>query len=134
MPHVINNKYPIQVWLTTILVGSLLLITTFSFYDPTFIFLTLFMGMVFSIPALGVHFLVFHILAEVPASAWFVKLLMAIVAIACTFVTFRMLEFPFPKHIWDKSFYLYYFIAILIGSFLFRLRKAKKAPPQARSL
>lgn len=131
---VVNHKYPVQVWLTTMLVGALLFITTFRSYDPTLICLTLFMSMMYSIPALGIHFLAFYLLAEVPASAWFVKLLMAMVAIACTFVTFQMIEFPFPKHFWDRSIYLCYTIAILPGSFLFRLRKSKKAPRQAKSL
>jgi hypothetical protein len=134
MPHIINNKYPVQVWLASMLIGSLLFITTFRSYDAMLIFLIILFNLVFSIPTLGAYFLAFHILADVPASIVFIKLLMAIVAIICTFVTFQLLGFPFPKHFLDKSLYLYYSIAILIGSFLFRLRKTKKAPPQARSL
>ena len=130
MPLVINNKYPVQVWLTSMLVGSLLFITTIRSYDATLVFMTLLFNLVFSIPTLGAYLLAFHILAGIPASVVFIKLLLAMVAITGTFITFRMIGTPFPKHFWDKSFYLLYSIAILIGSFVFRLRN-KKAPLQA---
>ena len=128
MPVTINKNYPAQVWITSVIIGSLILTISTRNYDAQFIMLSLVLSALYSMPALLVYFIAFKILAAVPASVFFIKLLLAMVAITGICITFYMLHAPFPKHLWDWSFYLLYSIAILISSFAFRIRKQKSAP------
>jgi hypothetical protein len=124
-----SRYYPIKHWLTTLMIGPLLL----GIYEairasdrnvwgelqtyPLFLVL----GLVYSFPVFLMYCLAFNLLIKTTATPWLIKTILNTGAIACVFISFKIIGGSLAL-----TLSIAYSMALLISSFFFKVQNHTK--------
>ena len=118
----INKFYPVQLWLTTLLIGPIIMAV--SSYagggEFSFLFVVLLASIPFSLPVLLIDLFLFKILRQKFYSPILIKLLFNFISVAGIIISFQIISGSMAK-----DFTFIYSGAIILSSLLFRVHKKK---------
>lgn len=127
----INTGYPFQVWLTTIAIVAPLIITLhgvlqsnyhFSTVDVTFLFGTVPLGLIFSLPVFIIHYVLFIFLTKKRLKTLGIKLTLCITCLIGVFLTFHIIGGTS-----EHNFRILYSTSVILPSFIFKVYQNKPA-------
>jgi hypothetical protein len=127
----INTTYPFQVWLTTIVIVAPFIITLHgvlqsnyhaSAEDVGLLIVTVFLGLILSLPVFIIHYVLFIFLTKKRLRALGIKLTLCITCLIGVFLTFRIIG-DTSEH----NFSILYSTSIILPSFIFKIYQNKPA-------
>ena len=90
---IFNKNYPLQVWLTSIVIAPILLsIVTLDSSIFSLFFIYIFYGVFLSVPVFLIYLLSFRILIQKKYSPLFIKALSDLLSIIGVFITFQIIS------------------------------------------
>lgn len=128
-----DQFYPTKVWLATILLLAPIIIVIVELYrdenylanndNITILLLFIVFGIFLSLPALGLTYLTFSILALHNRSESLIRTLCSVVALLCTVITFWLINGAIANKL-----ALIYSASIVIASLLFKVKQCTALP------
>jgi hypothetical protein len=131
----INEKYPLEVWITTILISPFLFLIysivknfpelDFEFSSLMFPLLAIALGGAISLPTLLIYYLAFNELKTNNLKTWLLKSILALIAVAGVILTSYLLESKKSSSLFDLDsipFPIAYITMIIISSYFFKLK------------
>lgn len=130
-------KYPLKIWLTSVLVGPILLVFRFKLTASTvidyifstgfveFYFVSVIIGAFFSIPCFLFLWLCYTLLVKKDTPIWLLRVILALVSVLCCITIFILMSLPDLKNFWSKGNIILigaYTLPLIIGVFLYKIK------------
>lgn len=135
-----HSKFPLKVWLTSVLISPLLMIASMKLlrtesFDDVFnglylltYFLSVVIGGFVSIPCFLFLWLCYTLLVKGNTPIWLLRMILALVSTICCLTIFILMSLPDLKNFWSKAnIFLIgsYCLPLLVGVFIFKVSAVK---------
>lgn len=133
MSQAVNSRYPVLVWILTILIGPLIFLLLIAFYESDLTgglavaLLMIILGCLLSIPALTLYWLAFdYWIMDAKLSIGIKKIMSIITGLILIWLTFMIIGVNiFKSDMSEHIFPLAYSASLMIASFLVRISGKK---------